>query len=213
MDKMIHSYKSLRKTVGLIGILLPFILLIGGLCDGYNLQPSISYYYHTNMGDVFVGALCAIALFLFFYTGYDNLDNILGNLAGVFALGVAFFPTSKLDGGDFIGTLHLIFAVTLFLLLSAFSLVLFTRGDKNNPQKKKRNIIYRICGIVIILSITSVPLLLKFVDKSSNIVYFAEATALIFFGISWLTKGGDLFFPDIQVRKRPYRRKKYLLNR
>lgn len=42
---------------------------------------------YTGMRDVFVGALCAIAVFLRSYRGYDRRDHIAGNLACVFAAG------------------------------------------------------------------------------------------------------------------------------
>jgi hypothetical protein len=81
-----RSYLSLRKTVGWIGILLPLVLMIGAylfINEPIALK-NISLYYHTGMRDVFVGVLCAIALFLFFYKGYDRLDNLAANLAGLF---------------------------------------------------------------------------------------------------------------------------------
>ncbi|MDZ7633560.1 MAG: hypothetical protein U5L72_03595 [Bacteroidales bacterium] len=91
---LIHSYLSLRKSVGWIGILLPFVLVFGHICylfGGDRLLNNLSVYYHTGMRDFFVGAICAIALFLFFYRGYDRWDNISANVAGFFALGIAFF--------------------------------------------------------------------------------------------------------------------------
>jgi len=39
---------------------------------------TISLYYYTGMRDVLVGALCAIALFMFFYKGHDKWDDRVG---------------------------------------------------------------------------------------------------------------------------------------
>jgi len=63
-----YSYLALRKAVGWIAILLPFTLMLGVflIFKGEIIQESISHYYHTDMRNVFVGAICAIALFLFF---------------------------------------------------------------------------------------------------------------------------------------------------
>jgi len=64
-----YSYLALRKAVGWIGMLLPFVLMCGVSLifkSDIKLQ-NISMYYYTGMRDVFVGALCAIGLFLFFY--------------------------------------------------------------------------------------------------------------------------------------------------
>ncbi len=69
-----YSYMTLRKAVGWIGLLLPFVLMLGGyfIFKGKFVESSISYYYHTGMRDVFVGALCAVALFLFFTVDTTN---------------------------------------------------------------------------------------------------------------------------------------------
>jgi|GEM_PF-4739867 len=63
-ENLVCSYLSLRRAVGIIGIGLPFTLAIGGLFRGIDLQESISFYYHTDMRNLFVGSMCAIAVFL-----------------------------------------------------------------------------------------------------------------------------------------------------
>ena len=53
-------------------------------------------------------------------------------------------------------------------------------------EKKKRNIIFRVCGIGMIASfLLLIPLLLLKVPAATWII---EAVALLFFGVSWLTK-------------------------
>ncbi|MGB0789115.1 MAG: hypothetical protein ACPGQR_06225, partial [Marinirhabdus sp.] len=70
-NDLVVSYLTLRNAIGIIGIALPIVLLLGSValfeCD--ELHQSISHYYHTRMRNVFVGALCAVALFLFCYKG------------------------------------------------------------------------------------------------------------------------------------------------
>jgi hypothetical protein len=80
-----YSYLALRKAVGWIGILLPFLLMFGYFLIFKGGIPlfDISMYYYTGMRDVFVGAMCAIVLFLFFYRGYDKWDDRAGNLSGI----------------------------------------------------------------------------------------------------------------------------------
>src|SRR5712671_5197551 len=93
-NSLVISYLALRKAVGIIGIALPFVLAFGKiLLDGPGIQSSVSAYYYTGMRDVFVGSLCAIAVFLMSYRGYERKDDIAGDLACVFALGVALLPT------------------------------------------------------------------------------------------------------------------------
>ena len=196
-----YSYLALRKAVGWIGILLPFILVIGMLLifRGDGVQKTISQYYYTGMRDVLVGALCAIALFMFYYKGYTKWDNWAGNLAGFFALGIAWFPTSEIEPVGLIGKIHFICASVFFLILAGFSLILFTMKEPApTDQKLKRNIIYIICGVVMIVSLLSIMIYFNFLhvpNSESHFVFWAETLALIAFGVSWLTKGGTLY-PD-----------------
>jgi hypothetical protein len=58
------------------------------------LPDSLSGYYYSHMRDVFVGGMWAAGVFLFFYRGHDWIDRWATNLAGLFALGIALFPTT-----------------------------------------------------------------------------------------------------------------------
>ncbi|MDX9772663.1 MAG: DUF2007 domain-containing protein [Bacteroidales bacterium] len=197
----IHSYLALRKAVGWIGILLPFVLVLGHtiIFGGDTLLQNISAYYHTGMHDLFVGAICAIALFLFFYRGYDRWDNIAANLAGFLALAIAFFPTVKEGAYDWVANVHYYSAASFFVILSLFSLFLFTRGEAcPSEMKRRRNLIYRLCGIIMLVSMAAIEIFFLFFDEShedSRFVLYAETVTLVAFGISWLTKGGTLY-PD-----------------
>jgi hypothetical protein len=197
----IHSYLALRKAVGWIGILLPFVLMFGVFLIFHGKTPlfTISMYYYTGMRDVFVGALCAIGLFLFFYRGYDKWDNITGNIAGFCAICIALFPATKLGPLDLSGKIHFIAASIFFLALALFSLVLFTRKDTNPTSGKlKRNRIYVVCGLVMIVCLIGMFIFFGFFQESypdSTFAFWTETIALIAFGVSWLTKGGT-FYPD-----------------
>ena len=64
-------------------------------------------------------------------------DNIAGDFACLFAVGVALFPTTSDD--QVIKTIHFVSAASLFLLLSYFSLFLFTKtkgGRLADPGKE-----------------------------------------------------------------------------
>src|SRR3989304_3888454 len=131
---LIISYLTLRKTIGLLGTALPFVLSLGALIlFQTGIQSSISSYYHTDMRDVFVGTLCVIGVFLLSYKGYERTDDIAGDLGCVFAVGVALFPTapdSTASSVDrLIGYVHHAFAALFFLTLIYFSLFLFTKKD------------------------------------------------------------------------------------
>ncbi len=211
----IISYITLRRTVGILGISLPFVLMVGTVAasDCCHVQYSVSLYYHTVSRNLFVGILCAVALFMFAYRGYDMHDRVAGILAFIFALGIAFFPTVP-DPDEIIeactivpdnpnplvGIIHFVSAALFFLVLSYFSLVLFTRtkdNDKANhtPEKKKRNVIYRICGIIMLACLVLIALWFLLIKKhfpsiqEYRPVFWLETGALVAFGISWLTKG------------------------
>ena len=198
-----YSYMTLRKAVGWIGLLLPFVLMLGStlIFKGKFVESSISYYYHTGMRDVFVGALCAVALFLFFYSGFDKWDDWAGNLGGLFALGVAWFPTTKSGSEDWAGIVHLVCAILFFMTLASFSLFLFTKtvkGKRPRGRKKKRNLIYIICGITMVaclIVIVVYKILLKDNTHETSFVYWGETIALVAFGVSWLTKG-EAIYPE-----------------
>ena len=154
------------------------------------------------MGDVFAGILFAIALFLFSYKGYNRWDDLAGDLACLFALGVAILPTTPgihlLNVNPIIGKLHLVFATLFFLVLIYFSLFLFTKRDPDKPlstQKRKRNRIYRGCGFTMLACILLIAVYYLFLKpgypglENSNPVFWLESLALLAFGISWFTKG------------------------
>ena len=207
------SYQELRRLVGLLALLFPVGLVVGALllCSARQvaLQSSISGYYHTALRDEFVGTLCVVAFFLFSYRGYSRWDAFAAKAACVFALGVAFFPTG-LDKpypactivpaatSAWVSQAHYLFATLLFSTLAVFSLVLFTKSKgRMTAQKKKRNVLYRVCGVVMCLCMALILLDRVFLEQTwlqaYKPVFWLEATALWAFGLSWLTKGEFLF--------------------
>ncbi len=203
-----HSYLALRNAVGWIGILLPFTLMSGVyfIYGGDFTLETISQYYYSGMRDVFVGALCAIALFLFFYRGYDRLDDWLANIAGFCALCVAWFPTTESGPLDLSGIIHFAAASVFFVILSVFSIFIFTRkGNSPTRQKLRRNIIYIICGCVMIACLISIMIFFYFSGSNtrSSFVCWAETIALVAFGVSWLTKGGTIHPDRKRQRSKP----------
>jgi len=191
-----YSYMHLRKAVGWLGIALPFVLVIGAyfLVKEEAFQDSISHYYHTSMRDIFVGSVCSIALFMFFYSGYDKWDNLAGNIAGFAAIGIALFPTTAVGESDWIGKAHYFFTAIFFITLSVFSLWLFRKGKKiaeQTPEKKKRNVIYLVCGIIMIACMVGITIYQNFFyqENKTRFTFIAETIALIAFGFSWLVNG------------------------
>jgi hypothetical protein len=205
---LVLSYLGLRKAVGVIGIALPFVLALGKvLFDGPGIESSISSYYYTAMRDVFVGSLCAIAVFLMSYKGYERKDDIAGDLAFIFAIGVALFPTAPdlnpTSREKLIGGLHHSFAALFFLTLAYFSLILFRKTDPSRrPTRRKemRNVVYTVCGYTILASLALIALVALLPDdiplKTLDPVFWLEAVAVVAFGVSWLVKGEAILKDD-----------------
>lgn len=193
---MIDTLK-LRKTLGWLGMLLPWIVAILYLCEKKFFPQSISAtYFAETCITPFMIILGSAGLLLLTYDGYDNQDRIICSIAGAMALCVCIFPcsaTSASHTGTFMlptelsGWIHNISAIIFFALLAYNSFFLFTKGSKTpTDNKKKRNLIFRICGIGMVASFALlIPLNLLNIRVSMWIV---EALALIFFGVSWLTK-------------------------
>jgi len=180
--------------------MLPLVLVFGRMLLGSpGILDSISAYYYSVMRNIFVGSLCAIAVFLFSYR-YEIQDDIAGDLAGAFAIGVALFPTAPKVGATaqqvMIGWLHLLFAACFFSILAFFAIVLFRKTDPNKKptrQKQQRNIVYLCCGIAIVACLVLI-IVVQFLPSSSWLqpihpIFWLETLAIMAFGIAWFVKG------------------------
>lgn len=217
-EPLVLSYLALRKAVGWIGLSIPFVLVIGGWIfqalahEPRHIEFSISAYYYTHMGSVFVGLLCAIGVFHLATEGYDRWDRIAGRLACVFAVGVAWIPTTRpgvncnanpILSQCILGYVHYTFAALLFFTLAFFCLRQFTQTDDlrtRTHRKKQRNAIYYVCGSTILACIAVIGIV-KIVSLCGVLVPFRiwldswkwnfwfESLALIAFGTAFLIKG------------------------
>ena len=198
---LVLSYLTLRKAVGILGLGLPFVLAAGKeLLQGPGIEPSISAYYYTSMGDVFVGTLCAIGVFMFSYRGYERSDAIAGKLACLFAVGTALLPTippvNSSHTERITGMVHYTFAVGFFIVLAYFSLVLFRKTDPTKPttkMKRWRNRVYAACGSTILACIALLAAYAAIGRGTAldrlNPVFWLESLAVLMFGLSWFVKG------------------------
>ena len=217
------STDSHRRLIGWIGLLLPGAMLVAVWLfqGGTELRrlDSISAYFYSCAVAAFLGMLISLALFLLTYRGFDNptneWDRRLSNWAAIAALGVAAFPTAPPPGingpswwADWMGLVHLGFAVALFSLFAAISGWRFTmkhtkafwptiwgwlfgwwKADKEVSQaersKENRNRFHFLCAAVIVLAmLTAVGC--KLIGWQ---IFWAEWVALAAFAVSWLVKG------------------------
>jgi len=196
------SYLELRRAIGYLGVALPFVLALGLLIfHGEWIQTSISAYYHTPMGNVLTGTLCAIGFFLLSYRGYSHVDNLIANFACIFAIGTALFP-SKLGENAGINW-HAIFAGIFLAALIYFALVLFRKSDQPKPYpkpKQHRNAIYLTCGIIMSLCILSMGIVYGFDLENNSVigplnpVFWLESISVLSFGVCWVVKGEAIAF-------------------
>lgn len=187
------SYRNMRAITGYVGLTLPVALLLDGLVDGH-VESSLSAYYYTKVGNVFTGALCVIGVFLLAYrlTAWA-VDNAATTLAGVAALGVAFFhaaPQNATLNQLRLADVHLACAAVLFILLGAISLFLFPRDVL--PQQQWRANWYRALGALIWLSIALMPTLNWLANAFFNrdhVFFILETVCVMAFAASFILKG------------------------
>lgn len=197
----VHSYLFLRRSIGIIGLALPIILIAGTELIDHRLLDSISSSYYSTLRGVFVGSMCAVGVFLLSYRGYTKYDDIASTVAGTAAIGLALCPTTPDTGpvsntASVFGTLHTIFAAIFFLTLVLFCEYFFTQhGNMVTPKKKIRNGIYYACGGVIFACLILIWITKSFIPTQTNWMHpmlWLEAIAIFAFGVAWLIKGETL---------------------
>lgn len=211
-----------RRLIGLLGFVLPVVVVLSGFDIYGSVQDSFSDYCGLGSRNLFTIMMLIVAWFLIKYKGYDFIDNFSGKLTGILAFGVVFFPSSA---SDWQAVLHFLSATGLFLMFSFFCLFLFTKTAKSLPNnlwhtlmsfrfgviksnesgthlKKKRNKVYITCGLFILLGmIITVIYNLFWQDTVISIikpVLLLEWLMIWAFAFSWLVKG-EIIWSDNKV--------------
>lgn len=201
-EKQVHYQ---RFMLGIICGLLPVLCLLFGLLGGMvginnpEWYVSISATYFANSNMCMIGALCLCAFFLFTYQGYDLGDKVLTTISGISALLIVACPCSAMGTAAYLGlfalpaaisnVIHAIAAAALFLAFALMILTQFTKGGRS-----RRNIIYYICGIIMLLAmgVVAVGMFVNFVPYMTMICEFIMLEA---FAIAWIIKSD--IFPNI----------------
>ena len=194
-------------TIAFGPVLAVAYLVVGGC----GLGGSISSYYNSDVGDLFVGMLFALGFMFLTYHARPIVwpdpasgrrqevdyrwDNHLATAAGAAAVLLALCPTDDSPhahhAGTFVGTLHFVWGITLFGLLVVFAIWRFRQsGGEMTPQKRRRNRVYRACGIAMLAFLALFGVQRWFLSDwlPSWIGFVAETLALWAFGLSWLLK-------------------------
>lgn len=213
-DKLFYdSYIAIRRSIGILGISLPILLILGGIALNHcEVEESLSAYYHNNLGDIFVLMLGAAGILLIIYRGGEKIVRTLTTLGGIMGLFVIIFPnkekiktiesvtqidvTEKLYGvfqlpAEISDTFHLIAAVSFFVLLGIVSFSRFTKHTPGtSPKRLAYDRLYRIFGLtagicgVVYGVIGFFPQQFEFAP-----VLFVELLGLEAMGLSWFFKG------------------------
>jgi hypothetical protein len=202
--RYVRSYVFTRFAIGLLGVLLPLVLVFlePALFDGLPApRGSLSAYYYSGLREVFVGGLCAIGVFLLVYKVLDfSWESLLSSLAGTAAVVVAVFPTERPGDGvtptpfqvklgeGVVTAIHYGAAVAFIALL--IPIVLFFSRDEGRRQHRNWQGFHAVSAAVILFGaalaafagITGGP------DKG---VLFGEWIAIWAFAASWLVKGAE----------------------
>jgi Animal haem peroxidase len=211
------GYKAVQLLIGAVALLFGPVLVVGyWITGGSGLGPSMSSYYHSDLRDVFVGMLFALALLFATYHFHPivwpppvrsrdtaapkpkpdvsyRVDNWLANAAGVAAVLLALFPTNKNPHGDPAGgnqTVHSLFGATMFLLLALFAGWRFRKSSgRLTPEKRLRNRVYLGCGVLMLVFLGFFAYRdALFPGVPDEIGTLSEMLALCVFAISWLLK-------------------------
>jgi hypothetical membrane protein len=201
-EHMLGTYFGLRLLLMLVALLFPPLMVGGGYWHGVPLQNSLSAYYHAPCGggecgqvmrDFFVGLLFAVGAALYAYKGFSQFENVLLNLAGLFAVGVAVFPEGRGDAG-FDATLHGVCAVAFFLCIGAVCLFAskHTLTLIENPEKRER---YRRTYKGLALAMVLVPLATWAVSALAAYTSWKlvlEWVAIYVFAAYWIVKTREM---------------------
>ncbi|MFN3488518.1 MAG: hypothetical protein ACK4YV_05265, partial [Emticicia sp.] len=94
----LEKQSTLRWLVGSLGMILPILLWLILYFNNGLLNPldSISHYFYTRAGSIFIIVVSLLAVFLLVYKGYEPIDFILSTIAGICALLLLYFPTNNI---------------------------------------------------------------------------------------------------------------------
>lgn len=206
-----RTFITQQRVISVLSFFLPPFLVGWSLLTGTSIRGSLSEYYYTPVRDIFVGTLCALALFLWSYRGYHPhkpellADRIVAKVASVSAALVALAPLRPRQAGQCTllqcvfgeqptDWIHNIAAAIFLTSLATFCLVLFPMTAIPRRTMGRTLVIYGICGTVII-TVVALMVLWKFLPVE---IYFAlgrykpifilETLALFAFSIAWFLR-------------------------
>jgi hypothetical protein len=207
--RYVRSYLIARLAIGVLGLLLPVVLLVGDRAwFVHPVRDSLSAYYHSGTRDVFVGVLCMTGFFLITYMlDRWNWDNVLTVVAGLAAIGVAWFPTTGEEGTPLtplqeqLGatttrTIHFACAAVFILLLAAmswrFAVREGARPDRDLATQRRWHAFHLACAFTILGAVAYIAVTQATNTWDEYSLLIGEIISVVAFGLSWLAKGAEL---------------------
>jgi len=203
-DHIFGTYISLRYGLGGLGATLPLVLAGIGIAHGLGVQSSMSAYYWAAAvadgsppsRDWLVGSLFAVAASLYMYKGFTPFENAVLNTAGVFAAGVALFPTAQTEcvGRCPLLTFHGFCAVAMFACLTV--VVWFCAGDTlselSEQEAARYRKLYGVIGLVMLAAPLTAFVINSVVGRGKSYVFWVELAGIWAFAAYWFVKSGEL---------------------
>jgi hypothetical protein len=200
-----NSFLVQRRGMALLAALLPVAFLVSSFVfNRTDFQTSISAYYWTLdlERNFFVGVLCSIGVFLLLYKGYNWLEDRILDLAGVSAVGVAFFPMDQTGDCASAGiSAHGVFAATFFACIF-FICIFMSKNSLEDVHDVRRRasyrLAYRVCSGIMIANI-ALAVLSRFLPKEytrmlceNSMIFLFEAIGVWAFSAFWYIKTREL---------------------
>lgn len=216
---MLRTYVWLRRLIAIVtGLFLVTLSAYREFGTDPVTRNSISaYYYHNHddfpMQDVYVAALCAIALLLVAYQGYRDLESWALDIGGLALLCVVFFPMEmpppdeNVQAKDRMPTsahavVHTISALIFFGSIAYVSIFRAkdTLAAVSSPTRRaayRRT--YKAIG-VLMLFVPGLAFVLHFVVKLESTVFWVEYIAVGVFLSYWLIKSMELELTGVETQ-------------
>ncbi len=193
---VVDTYFVLRTAIYVIAFALPTAIIVWTAVDpGLTLQESLSGYYYTPARTVFVGALAAVGVLLVVYRGYSTGENRLLDVAGLFAVAVAVFPTARSGGcnGNAICIVHQVSAAGFFLTV-ALAILLYSATTLSLSDSRSR-MAYRAAYLVLSGALVA-GVVVYAIFRTDIALFYFETAGIYAFGLYWLIKTVELYRSD-----------------
>lgn len=201
---------AVQFAIGVVGLLIPLVLLVGVWLFDRPIESSFSAYYHRAgfLSTLYVALWCITGTLVFSYAGYEVFERWWLRLAvGLCSCGIALFPPVEPDLGlpvEWFNWGHrasmVLFAAGMAVYLWRFQ---YTSLNKHalqslpeNRGKRCRNRIYLGCLIALCVGTlgaavgTFFPTVEELLD--GKFIIWSEAVAILAFVIGWAVKSGWL---------------------